>query len=273
MDKELGVFRNLILWLFDQYQQLYRDPDTRLREVLNLVPDHLFVRFSERSQIEKALPSPEALTTDFANADRFLYLPPIERGTFTIPVISLWCDFGKSLPLASIRLVLLIRDSEDKLRRLGYRFETPHGEGEGRHDFYHVQPIQNVFRSRVGYELSCPPWMPDTHPSFALDARDPVMLLLCALISLYGIGYVETIARSGNGQMLKSYLKKCHFTSFPAASFWNVTSTKGGISYKTWYPPAEFKSYCTKKFGKKYKCEPITPETYYAKAKALQDVA
>jgi hypothetical protein len=264
MQPEAKAFRELLLWLFDQHRGFFTQPSSKIAEILDKIPVAYQGRFTERSLLERHLPNASLQSADFWSARQFLYLQPIEHSSPTVPVLTVKCDFGQPHPVVSMKLILFLLDGTHQLQMLGYRFESPHGQGEGRHDFYHVQAIRTLFRSPNSPALNCPQWLPDTHPSFALDAQDSVMLVLCLLISLYGLDYMmKNLITGGFGATMKKYFDLAHFMRFPP-TFWRVKTRNKVFFQKTWYTQAKFKAWCLAEYGGKYTCERIAAAEYYA---------
>ena len=181
MDKDLNFFRELFLWLYDQSRDSYAEPPGDTQLILNeTYKSHRPI--TDSATLEKCLPNKGRTQASFAELGVFLYLRPPERASRTVPVISVKSDFGRSMPEVRIQLVLFLLDDENALQSLGYRFETP--EGPGRHNYYHVQPIRTLFGVPHAPPTTTPQWFPDTHPTFPIDATDPVSLPFNLLISL-----------------------------------------------------------------------------------------
>jgi hypothetical protein len=261
MDPEAIAFRQLLLAVFDQSRRCFDGPVGKLAVILEQIP-HIYQRITDSSVLERNLPGKNE-AADFWNARQFLYLRPIAQGCPTIPILTVKCDFSKSHPLVTVKLILFVLDNQDKIQMLGYRFESPHGEGEGRHDFYHVQPIINVIRAKDGPRLNCPDWIPDTHPSLALDAENSVMLVLCLLLSLYGLQYTQELGRRVAGGTLARFFRTAHFGKFPP-TFWRVTVGKESVFYKTWLTKSRFRTRCLAEHGMATKCAEISAHTYYS---------
>ena len=88
---------------------------------------------------------------------------------------------------------MFLVDDDINVKSLGYRFESPEGKNNqnaGVHHYYHIQMIQPP-TCRID-------WLPETQPAFPLDADNPVKLLLCVLVSLYGLDYLGTIIREAH---------------------------------------------------------------------------
>lgn len=80
--------------------------------------------------------------------------------------------------------IVLAGEKDGEHRSLGWRFEAPEGSGE--HCYWHAQPIREVRRQGDAIPLATPDWLPDTMPAIPLAASDPMQLLVCALVSIYG---------------------------------------------------------------------------------------
>lgn len=120
---------------------------------------------------------------DLKSQDRFLFLEPVANNM--IPLLTLktsddWVHFRAYVLLAML-------DQDNELQALAIRFETDEGERQtngtiGSHDFCHAQLCRSIGAKRATTE----DWLPESQPSFPLDARDQVGLVLCMLTSLYG---------------------------------------------------------------------------------------
>ena len=139
---------------------------------------------------------------------RFLFLEPIRQHRI-LPLMTLqtsheWIHFR-------IYILLTMLDDCSNLQALSVRFETDESGQEtmsgsrGRHDFCHAQ----LCRSIDGQALtSTASWIPDSQPSFPLDAEDQVGLVLCMLTSLYGAYHVSSRLRTAGGRDVRHHLQK-----------------------------------------------------------------
>ncbi|MFQ5911427.1 MAG: hypothetical protein ACE5IJ_12025 [Thermoplasmata archaeon] len=156
-------------------------------------------------------PDAEVVEADFSERRGVLYLPPLEKNPEFVPLLSLWCKLEETGASMALRVMLVSRGgSEGRVRGIGFRLESPHGDDEnedelGRHDFYHAQLIRSLGH---GPPVECPGWLPETQPSFPLTADDPVTLVLCLLLSLYGRKYCWTFYTEHQIFDLKSYLDR-----------------------------------------------------------------
>ena len=145
------------------------------------------------------------LNLDFSN--RVLYLPPMKKDANFVPVLSLSCKLNETQSIAKFRVMLVSLNKKGNPYGIGFRMETPHSQdqaeetpadeegtgdedasaNEGIHDFYHAQLIK-TFQKKLGEKLQInyPSWLPESQPSFPMPAKDPVTLLLCLIVTLYG---------------------------------------------------------------------------------------
>lgn len=132
---------------------------------------------------------------DFHNS--YLYLPGLLHKLW-VPIISLRCDFKKSLDKIYVELQLFrhVEKNADKttqeIRGYGFRFEGPHHfskNDDGKHKYYHVQLITKSDISKTS--LDCyPSWISEKIPCFPAGVNNPVSFVLLMLVSLYGKKYV-----------------------------------------------------------------------------------
>lgn len=135
------------------------------------------------SEIDALFADSRELKADFPKR-AVLYLPPLQREREFLPVLSLCCDLSDAKTDFKVRVMLVRGFQGLKPYGVGFRLETPHGEG--RHDYYHAQPVRDLGWPPA---VECPSWFPVKEPSFPLLARSPVGLMLCLLLSLYGLKY------------------------------------------------------------------------------------
>ena len=269
MDKELNHFRQLIIELFERHKRAYDDPPKNVQAILQHISNK-YTRFSDGAAIENALPTDDHPTSDFKEVMQFLYLRPIQRGTPIVPVLSLKTDFARSFPLVKARLALFPLDDEGGIRSQGYRYETPEGPGNGRHDYFHVQPIRVLYRDRPGFQLPTPPWFLDSHPSWPLDAQDSVTLVLSLLISLYGLDFYRELLAYRVAPVLKSYIGRTHCLTLPPPYFWRVECGGRDFHYATRYDRQVFAKFCADTHRPRCTKVTIAEAEYYAIPKGRQ---
>jgi len=218
MDKDLGTFRDLVLWLWDNHERPW---EYSRRDALSIYQDigGVYTSVLRKEELANILPSDDCVKTTFATM--YLYLDPVTKGTTMVPVLSACCDFGRSPAEVRLRLGLFMRHKRN-VKAIGYRFEAP--EGKGSHNYYHVQVISGLKEPFSPQE--CSSWLPDRQPAFPLDADDPVKLLLCLLVSLYGVQYVARLKTDAYlGNRLSDYLDRLScFHPKPFNWYWKVES-------------------------------------------------
>ncbi len=161
------------------------------------------------TELANLFPDSEAVEVDFSERSKVLYLPRLEKNPEFVPVLSLRCNLGETKTKMTMKVMLISSDgNEGNLCGVGFRLESPHGDERkevGRHDFYHAQLIRSL---GYGPPVECPSWLPETQPSFPLTADDPVTLVLCLLLSLYGKRYCWTFYTEHQIFDLKSHLDR-----------------------------------------------------------------
>ena len=139
--------------------------------------------------------------------NRFLFLEPVPDKAI-LPLLTLetsnrWVNFR-----AYVLLTML--DQCAALQALAIRFETDEGIPQptgkrGSHDFCHAQLCRSINSTTPA---TTPIWLPESQPSFPLDAEDHIGLVLCMLTTLYGGRHViERINTSGD-RALRQHLGK-----------------------------------------------------------------
>lgn len=248
IDKELKLFRELMLWLFESQEKPWEYTDDRALTIYNEI-QHAY-RSVQREELEILLPTDENVNVQFDNV--YLYLKPVTHGLFMVPVISLSkCDFGQSMPETRLRLGLFSKHGNE-IKAFGYRFEPP--EGVGQHNYYHVQIINSL--GNVPFpNYAHMSWLPDRQPAFPLDANNAVKLILTLLITLYDLNYVSRLkANPSFGSDLDKYLSEMHCYSFSGITWYWEVGIGNPIShlehYSTEKPPAMFGADLRKKYPK-----------------------
>ena len=144
-------------------------------------------------ELEAILTRGEPKTVSLLNCRGFVYLPPIDKGGWLVPILSVEYNYSADNPQVSLKVALFLLvevAGKENLRAIGYRFETPHG-GD-RHNYYHVQPIDG-FGHSDRWKLPGTDWVPTDYPAFPIDAQDPIQLLISMLVSLYDHAFVQDI--------------------------------------------------------------------------------
>ena len=199
MDHKVGAFCELIEFLHGNHARWARDPmaDGEQRRLNDEVSKSL--RVIEAQKLGSVLrEGKKGGSIDFLADGSFLFLrPPGQEGAL-LPVLSLKSDFSKSE--LSVRMALFTFDESGKRAAIGFRFETPHGEGQ--HNYHHSQLIRSFSKSTR--DLPTPTWLPTRQPALMMSAKTPFSLFLGVLIGLYGLGHLESEWR---GQKFTEHLR------------------------------------------------------------------
>lgn len=133
-----------------------------------------------------------------------IYLSPISNQPRFVPVISLECDLNDAISNIKIR-TMLIQKRNNVLKGIGFRFE----KGDNTHNYHHVQLIQEL----QGVKHTSNPiverldWLPESEPAIPIKADNPITLLLCSLISIYGLRTCYKLITEYHISELKHYLE------------------------------------------------------------------
>lgn len=180
---------------------------------------------------------------DCLEHQKFLILEPIHSGEWMLPVLSFRYDFRRSHPDFRLRLALFLFEKieqKDELRAIGYRFESP--EGEGIHHYYHAQGIREFAKNIDRWRIPCPGWLPTKQPAFALDANSPLTLVACILISLYGRGVISKLRQARFWNLFEPHVAGLmSSTSSFQPTYWEVSFGKTKRFYKTWEKKTKFR--------------------------------
>ena len=211
MSIQRTLVRQILLWLQGRYEAWKRDPRGPASKFRELVS----VTCPEFGQTELEALLSKKIAFNSSGENRYLFLEPLNEGKGIVPVLSFSYDFqGKNAELR-LRLALFVPHN-NSLAAIGFRFEP--SEGPGTHDYFHAQMFRE-FRGRGGKALpECPTWLPTSQPAFHLKADDPVTLLVCMVISLYGIDVAGELEQQSFANALKPYMRRL----CPAAAARNV---------------------------------------------------
>jgi hypothetical protein len=111
-----------------------------------------------------------------------IYLRPVNDEAM-IPILRFSYNLKAKTPELGLRVILL-KEIKGRIRSLGYRLEASHGPGA--HPFFHSQFVNGFDKNDTSFHSSMPEWLPQTQPSFCLDANDLVHLFVVCFVSLYG---------------------------------------------------------------------------------------
>ena len=207
MQQTIGALRTLLTRLYHKQasdwspQRSRIQPSPQVQELYEQLKTQYWWSVSE-TELDQWFSPADRLQLDLASENRAIYLPPLQRDSEFVPVLSLCCDLSEEKTCMSLRVMLVRRaNGDNRPRGVGFRFESPHSEG--RHGFYHAQLVQSL---GWGPAVECPDWLPCTQPSFPVTACCPVTLVLTLLISLYGKHYWRDFFKDQQLQFLNRYL-------------------------------------------------------------------
>lgn len=132
----------------------------------------------------------------FTENTRSTYIPlkPVVKGTPLLPYLSVVAD--RTLSVFRLLLLVFMEDTEDdSLRSVGFRFESPEGEG-GRHNYWHVQLTSSFEQNGGQVHPSTPSWLPSNTPAIPLDARSAASCVVALMVALYGGVEADTLVRN-----------------------------------------------------------------------------
>lgn len=215
MTKTISALRDILTLLLKIQESVWvrQNPEPKRSNQALKTYDAIHVRWVPITfeEIEYLFKCPQ-LVLNFSQWGKVLYLPPLEKDNQFLPILSPYCNFNDQQIIARFRVMLVCLDDcfdyNRKVNGIGFRMETPENlnrseeshRNEGIHDFYHAQLIQKFNQPKLdnGLQISCPCWIPETQPSFALPANCPVKLLICLVITLYGKKYCKSFFFENN---------------------------------------------------------------------------
>jgi hypothetical protein len=224
MDQDLKVFRDLVLWLWDNHKEPGHYPNPKARKIYEDI-ERAYRSILNREDLESILPTEDDVRSGFSPVNRYLYLNPIFKDALMIPVLKISTDFGRHVPEIRIRLGLFVHKG-GTTHAFGYRFESP--EGQGIHHYYHAQFIHGFEKEQPFMPKNI--WLPDGCPTFPLDADNPVKLLLSLLVALYGLPSLGQIRASV--PEIEEHLSQMCCPSFKEFEYyWIATMRRDGQQY------------------------------------------
>jgi hypothetical protein len=116
-------------------------------------------------------------------ADASIFLPPLDDDPLFVPLLTFELDSNE--PKASFRVDFCQYDEpSNSLRYAGFRFETPTANSS-KHRYYHVQPIEDAPDHLAQVVAKNREYL-GTIPCIPIHADNPMSLILCMILSLYG---------------------------------------------------------------------------------------
>ena len=169
-------------------------------------------------EVESLFESHE-LVLNFSERGKVLYLPPLERKSPFVPILSLYCKFNSSLSIAKLRTMLVcVDENHEKPYGIGFRMETQENviqngnetDDGGVHDFHHAQLIRAFNQRKLDKKLQIdsPSWLPESQPSFPLPADCPEKLLICLILTLYGMKYCRSFINAIELREIRQHFKE-----------------------------------------------------------------
>ena len=159
-------------------------------DVPPLVGDKLWDSLSGRSMAETQLE--QSLARGAVDFGAQWIALPVDRSKTWRPVLWMKIDLTQATP-TNLQIVLVNVKALDAA--LAFRFETPSEAGPkgepGLHHFHHMQLTRTL--RPFGDVHGVPPWIPESFPTFPLDADTPLGLMLSMLLALYGFGFEERL--------------------------------------------------------------------------------
>ena len=178
-----------------------RDPPQKARKPLSIAEN----RFSLISKSEL-----ETLVR-YGNGESFkpntaIYIEP--PGDDPAAVIAIWCQWNLAADTPALGCYVgywsmvprfpkpeIENGEEQKLVPgfVGYRFETPGVGDDEKHVYHHAQPCRSLGLKNREFSESLP--VSNRIPAFPISAKDPVELLACAVLSVYGLKKLRELRR------------------------------------------------------------------------------
>ncbi len=144
---------------------------------------------------------------------QFLYMDVVVDDRPLIPVVSFNYDFSEDREELRLRVGLIGRSSDGTPISAGFRFETREGP-TGVHRYYHAQMISSLGVPKGSDPLPMDHWVPESQPAIPLDADNPLALLVCFLVSLYGPDRVRDLFTGGLLNFIKSAIATMHSVKY-----------------------------------------------------------
>lgn len=204
MNEEQTLLRHIVLPLVKRHERWLNDAASPSDFDLYSQIVQRFGSPFRHDELEGAL---RGAPLRFSTADRVAFLDQVPDAGLVLPALALSYDFTQRVPEATLQLGLFKMDRGQPVA-LGFRFEVPHGWGS--HNYYHAQPVQALLRSRR-LQLPCPSWLPTACPTLPFNALNVGTLLICMVVSLYGMEYLQDLETQGFRDILRRYTKDMHW--------------------------------------------------------------
>lgn len=182
--KERAAIRDVLIELRRQGEREQRDARFLDEDPGIAIP---LAPMSHDHQLEYVLHTPSGQFRD----DEVIRMAPPRRGW---PVVALWCRWGGGHEPGCV-FYIGMWTADGKF--LGFRFEPP---GEGNHAYYHSQLCRSMNGDKpIAGALE----VPERIPALPLPAGSSLELLLCAVLSIYGMDGLEEMSETFNGDPMR----------------------------------------------------------------------
>lgn len=125
-----------------------------------------------------------------------VFLEPL-KGENAIPIVRCQWDFEK--PGLNLRVILLkkIWGGRKTWESMGFRIDSPE-EPSAKHPYWHLQWIKELDETADSIRKITKQdyWVPGGKPAIPIPAKDPTDAWILALVSLYGVSYLQKLYRS-----------------------------------------------------------------------------
>lgn len=186
--KELQAINDLLTHAYREGADWIRNVQPEHPHLSNLLPN--FPRFPNRDDMQAKLP--RTLDGRGSFGSQYIYVAAPTKHKKAVFFISIAWNFVE-IPTLSLYLHMFrsANIQGQELGFVGYRFESP---SDGNHNYWHAQPIIKSGRNR---EIEIPesiPWLFTDIPAFPLSVKDLPGLCCAALLSIYGVSRMRTLA-------------------------------------------------------------------------------
>jgi hypothetical protein len=179
------TLNDILIWIVQRGDDIQNAP-----EQVQSIQEQIAIYYKKINglELEAMLTAGAPGMMSMLDKDVFIYLPPIEKGNYIVPILCLEYDYATEIPELILKIALFLFDGEQNLKAIGYRFET--ANKQGRHCYCHIQHIDGLGRHKLPPGIE---WIPKEYPAFPIDAQDPVELLVCMLVSLYDLAIIKNL--------------------------------------------------------------------------------
>lgn len=224
MEKTITTLKDILMPLCKEQESVRQNLSSKASKTYQTVSEVLHpITLPDIKNLFKLSGTPcDTHKVNSSQRGKVLYLPPVKKYDYFVPILSLNCKLNETQSIAQFRVMLISLDKNkttDEFYGIGFRMETPSSMdqnscptvNDGIHDFYHAQLVRKLdSKLKNKLQITCPNWIPDSQPSFPLPADCPVTLLLCLIVTLYGKKYYSQFLEEhkNNITYIKPYQKK-----------------------------------------------------------------